>query len=200
MTSIRRLMRSADPAAEPRVTELSERARAELEALVGTTPPRRTRRLPLILLLAAAAAVVVAVAAVAIFGGTAQPPTADQPYFESTQALEDRADLIVRGVILSTRRQDPETLATISVGRTAKGQVAPGTRLEISYVTSGPETAAGLAEGREYVFLLETFPSDPAVLVNTTQGYYTVSDGRAVPGPDNDVRLSTEVKRALGVQ
>ncbi|WP_020575905.1 hypothetical protein [Actinopolymorpha alba] len=216
MTTIKRLMRTSNPVPGPWTTELSERARNELKELVETTaqeqaPRTVARRRRLVMVLAASSAVVVAViigwtAIRTGGGGTAEPPMVDEPVYENSRALEDRADLILRGTVVSTREQDsngfPETIARVEVEKVAKGQVAAGRQIEVAYVTpgSGPETPTGMSVGGRYVLLLASYTDAPASLVNTFQGYYTISGGRAVPAPDNDVALSPAVKQTLGVQ
>ena len=226
MVDVRRLMTNANPVPERPDPDLSARARAELTALVGPEPPgagkapatgpaagpttrpaiRTWRRLvPAI----AVAVVVVAVGVVVALRtlGAGPPPTADEPFYESTQALETKADMIVRGRLESTREQTdngfPETVATVAVLRVAKGDnVTAGQRIEVAYTTpgSGPETPTGLVPGGEYVLLLVRSAGAPANLVNTTQGYYPVSGDRATPAPGNPVPLSDGVKKALDVR
>jgi hypothetical protein len=212
MNDVKRLMTGANPVPERPDRDLSARARAELTALVGPEPPttgRATRTRRRLVPAIAVAVVVVAVGVVVALRtlGASPPPTTDEPFYESTQALEAKADLIVRGRLESTREQTdsgfPETVATVTVVRVAKGDnVAAGQRIEVAYTTpgSGPETPTGLAPGGEYVLLLVRATGAPANLVNTTQGYYPVSDGRAIPAPGNPVPLSDGVKQALDVR
>jgi hypothetical protein len=137
-------------------------------------------------------------------GSSGPPSAADEPYYDSTEALEGTADVIVRASIVSTRERMsngfPETVATISITKVAKGDIATGGRMKVSYPTpcSGPDTPTGLSAGKEYVLLLVRFDNGGAGLVNTTQGYYRVLDGRAVADAQSPVELSPEVKRALG--
>ncbi|MEJ3749381.1 hypothetical protein WEI85_39730 [Actinomycetes bacterium KLBMP 9797] len=172
----------------------------------GRWAVREARRAPHVLAIAATALAAVVIVAMALRASTAATdrPAADQPYYGSTEALESSAALIVRGTILrSTERRDngyPETIATVSVAKVAKGEA--GRRIEVGYVTpgSGPEAPIGLTVGEEYVFLLVPRPDEPASLVNTAQGYFAVSGGRAVAGEGSPVGLSLAVKRALNVQ
>jgi hypothetical protein len=212
MVDVKRLMTSANPVPERPDQDLSARARAELTALVGPEASaagraarKRWRLVPAI----AVAVVVIAVGVVVALRtlGASPPPTADEPFYETTQALEAKADMIVRGRLDSTREQTdngfPETVATVTVVRVAKGDnLTAGQRIEVAYTTpgSGPETPTGLAPGGEYVLLLVGATGAPANLVNTTQGYYPVSGGRATPAPGNQVPLSDGVKKALDVR
>lgn len=80
----------------------------------------------------------------------------------------------------------------------AKGS-APGAHVTVSYTPpdgGGPEVAA-LAAGKEYVLLLERQDDGRFTLVNTAQGAYGVSAGRAVAGEGNPVTLSPGVLKAL---
>jgi hypothetical protein len=209
MVDVRRLMTSANPVPDRPDTDLSARARAELAALVGSATPAARNRRRLVPVVAVAVVVVVAVGVVVALrtlGGSA-PPTADEPFYDSTQALEASADMIIRGRLESTREQTdngfPETVAAVTVERVAKGNgLSAGQHIEIAYTTpgSGPETPAGLAPGGEYVLLLVRSTDAPASLVNTTQGYYAVSGGRATPAKGNSVPLSAGVRKALDVE
>ncbi|MGI5212132.1 hypothetical protein [Plantactinospora sp. CA-290183] len=142
------------------------------------------------------------------FGALDPPPSGtDEPYYDSTAELEGSADLIVRATILTTRDHHeqgyPQTTARIAVARVAKGDLAEGARTEVAYGRpgSGPDAPEDLAAGREYVLLLATYPDSPSVLVNSTQGYYPVSEGRATAASaDNPVPLSPETERALGLR
>lgn len=222
MSTVRRLLQSANPVADrgrrdlsPRA--LSPRARDELAALVATAPAaetpaaaspaprRRVDRLAVAGIAVAVVAVVTVLGLTWLAGGTSvAPSTADEPYYTATE-LTDAADLIVRGTLLSTRedasRGYPATVAEVSVDLVAKGDVTSGDVIEIAYVTpgTGPVAADGLAAGGEYVLLLVTYPDDPASLVNSTQGYYAVQGGRAVAGPENAVELEADVRAALRV-
>ncbi|MEE6257226.1 hypothetical protein [Plantactinospora sonchi] len=132
--------------------------------------------------------------------------SADEPYYGSTAELEESADVIVRGDIVDTREHSDrgwrEVTATIRVAAVAKGEVAVGTTVEVSYARpgSGPETPEELdPAGGEYVFLLALWPEGGSSLVNTSQGYYRISDGRAVATKDNPVPLGPEVRQRLGL-
>ncbi|MGR3937854.1 hypothetical protein [Streptomyces sp. BRA346] len=126
---------------------------------------------------------------------------ADEPYFDSTARLESAANVIVRARLGAAGEEAVEdvrtTVATAKVVATAKGRTS-GDSIQVAYTTpgSGPETA-GLTAGKEYVLLLERGEGGRYVLVNTTQGWYAVDDGAAVPGKDNDVALSAGVRKAL---
>ena len=213
MSHVEQLLRAANPVPEDRTTALSARARAELDALVpGAPTAARRRNRPRALVLTGAAALVVGavvvgalVVAPALTGGPPSSGTADEPFYGTTAELEGRAELIVRGTVTSAiDDQDagyPRTVATVDVTAVAKGDVAAGSSMQVAYTTpgSGPESPEGLAVGGEYVLLLETIPGEPAVLVNTTQGYFTVTDGRAVPTDQNTVALEPATLAALGL-
>ncbi|MGA6171783.1 hypothetical protein ACPEIF_16240 [Streptomyces sp. NPDC012600] len=213
MMRVKSLIRAANPLPAPKTEQkgdgLSDRARAELAALVeAPTPPAAPRRLPRRGLLVAAgactaAAVVVGVAA-AVLSGQYEPSggvMADEPFYSSAAELEEAADLIVLARLGAGREETVDgidrTTATAAVAATAKG-ADPGRTVEVSYTTpgSGPETA-DLTEGKEYVLLLDAQDDGRFTLVNTTQGVYGVNGGRAVAGPDNDVVLSAGVLKAL---
>jgi len=170
-----------------------------------TAPTQRRRGA-----LAALAAIVILGLALAggawRLAGRDAPPTstADEPYYASTQDLEAKAQAVIRATIRSATGDDrhgyPETTASADVRAIAKGSLAVGQPIALSYTTpgSGPETA-DLKVGGEYVLLLELDGSNPAHLINSTQGWYQVTAGRAVAGPSNDVKLSPAVKTALGL-
>jgi hypothetical protein len=221
MRKIRKLLMEANPVPERRTDELTERAQRELADLTGSSAPpgppqnghptqsrhpwqSRRRWVPAV----AAAAVVLAglgVGAAVLLNQDGPPPSSsDEPYYSSTEALEGRADAIVRGTITQATDDDrngyPETVATVDVRSVAKGSPLPGQPLRISYTTpgSGPESADLKVRG-EYVFLLELDPAGPAHLVNSTQGWFRVDGGKAVAAPDNDVYLSPAVLKSLGL-
>ncbi|SDY89132.1 hypothetical protein SAMN05444365_10426 [Micromonospora pattaloongensis] len=177
-----------------------------MSTLEKTAKPWIRRPVGVLAVIAAVAliGVVGAVVGVRTLGSSGPPSSADQPYYESTEALEGKADVIVRASIVSTLERTsngfPETVATISITKVAKGDAAAGGRMTFSYPTpgSGPESPTGLSAGKEYVLLLVRFDDGAAGLVNTTQGYYPVLNGRAVTGTENSVELSPDVKTALG--
>ncbi|WP_159030090.1 hypothetical protein [Kitasatospora albolonga] len=117
------------------------------------------------------------------------------------QTGEEAADLIVLARLGAGREETVDgidrTTVTAAVAATAKG-AAPGRTVEVPCTTpgSGPETA-DLAEGKEYVLLLDAQDDGRFTLVNTAQGAYGVDGGRAVAGADNDVVLSAGVLKAL---
>jgi hypothetical protein len=213
MSHVDRLLRAANPVPEDRSTVLTARARAELDALVpGAAPAAPHRFRPRTLVLTGAAALVVGavvvgalVVAPALTGGPPSSGEADEPFYGTTAELEGRADAIVVATVVSTAdNQDngyPETVATVDVSAVATGDVTAGTTMPVAYTTpgSGPEAPEGLAVGGEYVLLLETMPGSPSVLVNSTQGYYTVVDGHAVPTDANPVALDPATLAALGL-
>ncbi|MFI1939138.1 hypothetical protein ACH44C_18515 [Streptomyces purpureus] len=208
------LIRHADPL-PPGAAEagLSPRAVAELGALVGGARPpagtvARPRRRRGVLIAAVACGAAAAVAAIAVFaaGGPDGPGSggglvADEPHYPSTAELEGAADLIVRAKLgAGTERTTDDITSTVApaeVLATAKG-TAPGGQVTVSYTPpgSGPETAA-LEAGREYVFLLEHQDDGRYTLVNTAQGAYGVSGGKAVPSEGNEVALSPAALKAL---
>ncbi|UFR06065.1 hypothetical protein KBP30_34980 [Streptomyces sp. Go40/10] len=126
---------------------------------------------------------------------------ADEPSFGSTAELERAADVIVRARLGAGHEETVDdvrtTVATAQVLATAKGRT-PGDSVEVSYTTpgTGPETAA-LTAGKEYVLLLDKGEGGRYVLVNTTQGWYEVEGGAAVPAEGNRVALSPGVREAL---
>ncbi|MBB1247047.1 hypothetical protein GL263_26380, partial [Streptomyces durbertensis] len=61
---------------------------------------------------------------------------------------------------------------------------------------SAPEPP-DLTPGKEYVLLLEDTGDAAYTPVNSTQGWYAVEAGAAIPGPANDVSLSPGVREAL---
>lgn len=209
MYGISRKIRNADPLGSPPPGReaLSHRAEAELEALVPQPrTPRRTRhRMLAVAGVAAVMSVVAGALGVTYLLDGAPPPTANQPVYDDTDALEERADLIVRATVRSLAAQDddgvPETVAAIEVSHVAKGAVRPGGRLAVAYTTPGPdvpEAPAGFVVGGEYVFLLSN-PDDAGQthLVGTFQGWYAVHDRQAVPADPNRVELSRSVLTKL---
>ncbi|MET9778171.1 hypothetical protein ABZ023_28625 [Streptomyces sp. NPDC006367] len=218
MINVKSLVARADPVPDTASDELSARAAEELAALVGSTPvtqrgvrKRRTlrgvsRRGALVASVACTAAAVVAGVAFFTLDGPEEPGgggrLSDEPYFGTTAELENAADLIVR-VRLGAGHEESvdgidETVATARVTAAAKGDESSGRSIEVVYTTpgSGPETA-DLAEGKEYVLLLDTMDGGRFALVNTTQGAYRVENGHAVASGDNDVALSPGVNKAL---
>ncbi|WP_034624768.1 hypothetical protein [Cellulomonas cellasea] len=221
--SVRRTIMRANPIPEQDPHVLGARAQGELAGLVGEpgaapsradgrgagAPAGRPRRVPRLALVAVAgvAAVLVGVAAVALLGGGAAPPSsADEPFYATTAELEASADLVVRGT-LGAGSQDtdagyPQTRADVAVTHVARGDAATGDTVTVAYTTpgSGPETATGLVEGREYVLLLSVAEDGTGYLVSSVQGYYAVEDGgRLVAAPGNDVTLSPATTAALGL-
>ncbi|ARF74848.1 hypothetical protein B7C62_23380 [Kitasatospora albolonga] len=214
MMRVKSLVRAANPLpaleAGQKGDALSDRARAELAALTGTpTLPSASRRVPrrgLLVAAGACTAAAVIVGVVAVLNGPYEPGggvLADEPFYASTAELEEAADLIVLARLGAGREETVDgidrTTVTAAVAATAKG-AAPGRTVEVSYTTpgSGPETA-DLAEGKEYVLLLDAQDDGRFTLVNTTQGAYGVDGGRAVAGADNDVVLSAGVLKALSL-
>lgn len=208
MYGISRKIRDADPL--PVGAGLSARAERELAALVPRPgSPRRSRRRALVVAGAVGVAAVAAGAAgVVNLLGDPPPPTANQPVYDDTAALERSADLIVRAKVLTLAAQDddgvPETVATVEVSHVAKGAARPDDRLAVAYTTPGPDVAeapAGFVAGPEYVFLL-TSPDEAgqAHLVGTFQGWYAVAGGRAEPAAPNRVTLSAAVLAKLGLR
>ncbi|GGW44916.1 hypothetical protein GCM10010503_22360 [Streptomyces lucensis JCM 4490] len=218
---VKPLIQNADPVPHAARESLSARAAGELAALVGpdaaVPPPARPDGRPTrrgFLMAAVATGAAVAVGGTALFGLRGDPdgpggrPTgpgggavADEPYFGGTADLEGAATLIVRARLGAGHEETVEgvgtTVAPAKVVATAKGRV-PGAEIQVFYTTpgSGPETT-GFTAGQEYVLLLEEGAGGRYFLVNTTQGWYAVEDGAAVPGKDNRVALSPEVRRAL---
>ncbi|MFE7456321.1 hypothetical protein [Streptomyces sp. NPDC057554] len=214
MMRVKSLIRAANPLPAPKTEQqgdgLSDRARAELAALVeAPTPPAVPRRLPrrgLLVAAGACTAAAVIVGVVAVLNGPYEPGggvLADEPFYASTAELEEAADLIVLARLGAGREETVDgigrTTATAAVAATAKG-ADPGRTVEVSYTTpgSGPETA-DLTEGKEYVLLLEAQDDGRFTLVNSTQGAYGVNGGQAVAGPDNGVVLSAGVLKALSL-
>ena len=169
----------------------------------GTGPlgPSRTR-------LAVAAGVLgLAVLTVALAALLRPGPTssaADEPFYATAMELEARADVLVRGTVLTTQdtRDDgyPQTIGTVEVAAVAAGDVEPGGEITASWVTPGATalSAAGPQVGGEYVLLLEDVEGE-LVLVSQGQGWYAVSDGRAVPAEDNRVTLTAGTLSRLGL-
>jgi hypothetical protein len=210
MPTVRRLMQQTNPVSNDATQDLlrvEEKLVDVLNPSVQKKPvPARSSRRRLIL--AGVGAAVIAGAGVAGFvqmRASTPPPTADEPFFATSEQLEGRADLIVRGVIKSARavtgENGTETAATVEVEKVAKGDVRTGTSIQVLYtpVGSGPETPEGLRRGGEYVFLLEPRDATGWNLISSTQGYYTVSSNSATPATDNPVILSPETRRALGL-
>ncbi|XVV15396.1 hypothetical protein ACQP2X_13955 [Actinoplanes sp. CA-131856] len=207
MPSVRRLMREANPVPGDRAED-GARAEARLAELMGggrtpapaRNPAPRTARAVLVW---AAVAVVAAGVVGAVVLREAAPPsgssTADQPFYSTTAELEESAEAIVRGTVTSTRGSSGETVATVAVGKVATGTPAVGSSIRVVFSASGPEQADGIHDGGDYVLLLQARDATSWNLVNTTQGYYTVSPGRLVPTADNPVELSPPVLAALGL-
>jgi hypothetical protein len=213
MRQTRKLPMEANLVAEERTNEVSERAQREPADPSGTSAlagpgenrlPRRGRRVRAL----AAAVVILAglgVGVAVLRNQVGSPPgSSDEPYFASTEALEARADAIVRGTITQAAEEEsngyPETIATVAVRSVAKGSPVPRQSLQISYTTpgSGPESASLKVRG-EYVFLLELGPDGMAYLVSSTQGWFRVDGAKVVAAPDNDIDLSPAVRGLLGL-
>ncbi|MFE2290083.1 hypothetical protein [Streptomyces sp. NPDC059452] len=211
---VKKLIRNADPVPAPAAGGLSARAAEELALLVGPEagPPPAAARRPrarafLTAALACVAAAViggVAFLLAAVDGADPGGVMADEAYYATTAELEGAADVIVRARLGAGREETGDgstgTVATAEVVATAKGEFT-GDALTVAYAPngSGPETA-GLTAGREYVFLLDRGDDGHYYLVNTTQGWYGVENGRkAVAGDDNDVALSPRVARELRI-
>ncbi|MFI1869900.1 hypothetical protein [Streptomyces jumonjinensis] len=130
----------------------------------------------------------------------------DELSYSTTAELEGTADLIVRARPGTGKEADLDgyaartTLTPAKVLATAKGE-ATGKSIQIAHTTpgSGPEATA-LTKSKEYVLLLDRQDDGRYTLVNTTQGVYKVTRGRAVAGEDNDVPLSRDVTNALGLE
>ncbi|GAA1580870.1 hypothetical protein [Actinoplanes couchii] len=208
MPSVKRLMQEANPVRNDRV-ESEERAETRLAELLGSRPAEferpPARRRTLVWGLAAAAVVVVGVgvAGAIVLRDPAPPAMSDQPFYRDTAELEENAEAIVRATVSATRTVTAdgitETVATVSVGKVAKGDPKPGSSIEIAYSSTGPEQAEGIRKGGEYVLLLQSRDATTWNLVNTTQGYYTVAGGELTPTVDNTVALSAAVTSSLGV-
>ncbi|MDK1472748.1 hypothetical protein QNO07_04780 [Streptomyces sp. 549] len=216
MKSVRTLVAGANPVPPVPDSRLSADAADRLAKLVGpgpaetmaaepASPPLRRRwGGPVVVVAAVAAAGLVAVGVLLLNGADGGGGiVADEPYHATTADLEESADLIVTARLGPGRAEGTDgarlTVADAEVLAEAKGR-APAGGLEVSYTTpgSGPETA-DLRPGRPYVFLLERQHDGRFTLVNSVQGAYGVDGGRAVPGPDNHVRLSDGVLAALGL-
>jgi hypothetical protein len=207
MRTVRSLMNAANPVPAPPVVDLPPRAEGELAELVGIRPQDEARPLPRRVLVPALAlggvVVLAAIAAVLVLRDPA-PTQVDEPYYETTAELEGAAGQIVRATIRSLQNSEAggfsETVATATVDAVAKG--SPGAEVEFAYTPpgSGPEAPTAFTIGSSYVVLLVVEPGPPAHLVNSTQGWYTIEDGRAVPGAVNKVALSPATKRALEVR
>jgi hypothetical protein len=229
MVDVRRLIRAADPLPPlPDDSELSGRATGHLAELLGSAPPadsgsggagggahgrtagrsRATdhRKTRVLATTAGLLALVGALTATGIWLSLPKPPTANEPVYADTASLEGHADAIVRGVIESARDEswegNLETAARVRLGRVAKGNAVPGDVVAVNYTSpasGAAEAPTGLRVGGEYVFLIEWSPGGRAYLVNSTQGYYAVRQGRAVATNDNPVPLSSGVRDALGL-
>ena len=216
-----RLLRAANPVPEDRGRSLSGRAERELHVLVGddgrgddgeAAPAAATRRhrtpvsRPRLALVTGAVAVAVlgGVAVAATLRPEPPPPAADEPFYGTTQELEARADVIVRGTVTATRETTdegyPQTLGTVEVTAVAVGGVAPGDELTASWVTPGATALSenGPRTGGEYVLLLEDVEG-LLVLVSQTQGWYPVTDGAAAPADGNPVPLAPQTLELLGL-
>lgn len=212
MTTTRTLLHAANPVPEVRDAPLTPRARAELRALVPDhelVPSGRRGGIRLAVALLATAVVVLGIAVVVplLRDAPGSSSVADYPHYATTAELEGVADLIVRGTFTAITPDDsagyPRAIATVDVTASAKGPVEPGTTLEIAYTSAGAGERTDLEVGGEYVLLLDDLADLegdwPPTPVNASQGFYTVVDGRAVPGPDNTVPLAPETLAALGL-
>lgn len=166
--------------------------------------PRTDRRPRLALAAGVVGVVILGVAVAAVLRPGPTPSAADEPFYATASELEARADVLVRGTVLTAQdtRDDgyPQTIGTVEVAAVAAGDVTPGDEITASWVTPGTTalSAAGPQVGGEYVLLLEDVEG-ALVLVSQGQGWYTVSDGRAVPGEDNPVTLTTGTLSRLGL-
>jgi len=206
------LIRRADPlASSADACGLSPRAARELSVVCGGAGPAagdvsapRRRRAGLIVVAAAAAVAVVAVYAVNGTTGTGESEgglMADEPVYGSAAELEGAADLIVRAELGKGAERTVDDVTSIQapakVLATAKG-AAPGPQVTVSYTPPGMGAeSTALTPGEEYVFLLERQDDGQFTLVNSSQGAYGVSGGRAVAGEGNAVVLSPGVVKAL---
>ncbi|GIF26979.1 hypothetical protein BJ973_002155 [Actinoplanes tereljensis] len=145
----------------------------------------------------ATAVMLLAVAGIAAFWPRSSPSssTADEPYYATTTELEQSAEAIVRGKVERTHKQGDETVATVRVTAVAKGVAGPS--IDVIYATAGPEIPEGIRRGGDYVLLLQVRNESAWNLVNTTQGYYPVVDGRITTAPDNAVPLSASVQQSV---
>ena len=208
MLRTRRLITEADPLGPAGAPELSARAEAELAALVPQRPAHRTSRRTWVAGLATAVLLVAGGTAVVLWQGAPPPPSANQAVYRTTEALENRAQSIVRATVLRTRPETgngtPETVATVEVSRVAKGDAEPGRPMDIVYTTPGPDAVQApeaFRIGQEYVFLVR----DPdaaglAHLISSFQGWYGVTGGRPVPGDGNTVPLSPSTVERLDLR
>ncbi|MBB5909954.1 hypothetical protein [Actinoalloteichus hymeniacidonis] len=215
---VKSLIIRANPVPTPPPDLLSGRAAAELADLVGEQqsaefrpqPPAPGRRGP-VLAVAVALSVILVVGVVGLVlffsddrRGQRTPVVTDEPYYASTEELVAEADLIVRGRIDATHRQTmddlPEIRAEVTVLASVGDTVAVGDTIDVAYVIRGaaPSTA-DVAEGGEYVLLLKDWGDGRRTLVNSTQGSYTVAEGRAIAGQHNEVGLGGELLAELGL-
>ncbi|WP_125776836.1 hypothetical protein [Antribacter gilvus] len=203
MRRIRGLIASADPLRDTAPLAPSGRARAELAHHLSegaTMSELRERKGGLAVWVTAAGAVAAAavIAAVLLNGADPAPPSADEPYYATSEALEGAADTIVRGSVVSSEPGELEGLTVSLAGVEVKEFVGsePGPTIVVAHTPagSGPETVA-LDPGHEYVLLLDSMPDGRYSLVNTTQGAVPVVDGRLA----EDSLLSVAARDALGV-
>lgn len=207
MRTVKQLMRSADPAPS-RAGDPDPRLLAEILGTSRVMPAarRRSRRWIAVAAAGVVFAAGVGVVGVRLLGGGAPEPSADEPYYATTDRLEGAASVILRGTITGTRDYDrdgtEETEATVAVSKVAKGDWAAGRPALVVFarIGSGPETPSGLRRGGDYVFLLTPRDSDRWNLVNSDQGYFVVSTGAATPSAANKVALSDGVRHRLGLR
>lgn len=113
----------------------------------------------------------------------------------------------VSGSKESTAARDPlvYTVRTLRVTQVSKGDISPGDLIEVKQL-------GGILEGREYVeagsrplqqdrtydVFLQTYPDEPASLLNPEQGQYLVAvDGSSESLPGNRLKVTAEDLRRL---
>lgn len=228
MRSVKTLISAANPIPEQPSPGLSGRAEEELSALLATRethpawgsasrPQGKTRRMRLALASVVVAAVALAATStVWVLKREARPtpsdtsayvPSAAEPFYRDTESLQGRADIIARATIRDTHAEKRQgilnTVATAEISAAGKGSLTRGAVVRFAYATPGTAAEAPTAfkVGGEYVLLLqERAAGEPASLVSSIQGYYTVVDGRPVPNESNPVALSADVMKELDLR
>ncbi|MEW1587892.1 hypothetical protein AB0283_20930 [Micromonospora vinacea] len=90
------------------------------------------------------------------------------------------------------------TVRTVTVSRVFKGDVKPGDVVQVKQlggtldgVTYTEEHGVPLLDGGQYTLFLETYPDQPASLLNPVQGQYLVDAGNGLhPLPGNEIATS----------
>lgn len=128
----------------------------------------------------------------------------DYPAYSSEAELTAAADAVILGEITGERRDELDGIGyrvvAVDVLADATTTFAAGDAIEVKLITGAVASPDPQLEvGDRYVLFLETYDSVPASLLNPWQAHFEVTDGEPVAAPDNDIRLSADLRGTLGL-